>query len=427
MADKLQCTPMKAIILSIGDELLIGQTVNTNSTWIGQQLTENGLIIKAAITVPDKEEDIIQALDDALSKADIVLITGGLGPTSDDLTLPCLVKYFHSNLVYDEAVWDNIRRIFHMRGREINEASKRLAYVPDNATVIYNTQGTAPGTIFYKNGKMVASMPGVPYEMKAMMERDVLPFIRSHFHLPFIINRSIMTAGVGETQLAELLQDIEKNLPENFKLAYLPNVGKVRLRISGFGNDENLLKEESDRLFSMAYKAVGEHAYGVDEESLEAAVGKMLKKSGMMLGLAESCTGGYIGHLITSVPGSSAYFKGGIICYSNEVKKSSLHVREETLQQYGAVSEETVSEMLTGALNNLGCNVAIAVSGVAGPDGGTEEKPVGTVYIGVADKERKYIRRMRFTNFRERNIQLSGVMALVMLRKFLLQKNHPAA
>jgi nicotinamide-nucleotide amidase len=177
----------------------------------------------------------------------------------------------------------------------------------------------------------------------------------------------------------------------------------------------------------MAYKAVEEHAYGVDEESLEAAVGKMLKKSGMMLGLAESCTGGYIGHLITSVPGSSAYFKGGIICYSNEVKKSSLHVREETLQQYGAVSEETVSEMLTGALNNLGCNVAIAVSGVAGPDGGTEEKPVGTVYIGVADKERKYIRRMRFTNFRERNIQLSGVMALVMLRKFLLQKNHPAA
>lgn len=418
---------MKAIILSIGDELLIGQTVNTNSSWIGQKLTENGLGIAASNTVADKEADIIHALDDALSKASIVLMTGGLGPTSDDLTLPCLVKYFQSNLVYDEAVWENIRRIFHMRGREVNEASQRLAYVPDNATIMYNSQGTAPGTIFYKDGKLVASMPGVPYEMKAMMERDVLPFIRSHFHLPFIINRNIMTAGVGETQLAALLKDFENHLPDNFKLAYLPNVGKVRLRISGSGGDEVVLRGQSDRLFNEAYRAVEKHAYGVDEETLESAVGRLLKERDKMLGLAESCTGGYIGHLITSVPGSSAYFKGGIICYSNEMKKSALHVKEETLQQHGAVSEETVSEMLSGALSVIGCNVAVAVSGVAGPDGGSEEKPVGTVYIGVADQERKYIRRMSFTNHRERNIQLSGVMALVMLRKFLLEKSHPAA
>ena len=410
---------MKATIICIGDELLIGQTINTNSSWIGQQLTANGITIASVLTIGDTESAILTALDDALQQTEIVLITGGLGPTSDDLTLPCLVKYFGSKRVFDATVWENIRQIFHMRGREINEASKQLAYVPDNARVIYNSQGTAPGTIFMKEGRMVASMPGVPYEMKAMMERDVLPFIRTHFKLPYIINRHILTAGVGETQLAAALVEFEQSLPAHFKLAYLPNVGKVKLRISGSGDEEASIKRESDVLLETALKAVEQHVYGLDDDSLEASVGRMLTEKSWKLALAESCTGGYIGHLITAVPGASAYFNGGIICYSNEVKKNVLNVSEDTLKNFGAVSEETVSEMLQGALKTLDADVAIAVSGIAGPDGGTAEKPVGTVYIGVGSKDHQYIKRWNFTKHRERNIQLSGVVALVMLRKFI--------
>jgi nicotinamide-nucleotide amidase len=413
---------MKATIICIGDELLIGQTINTNSSWMGQQLTANGITVASVLTIGDTEDAILSALDEALRQTEIVLVTGGLGPTSDDLTLPCLVKYFGSNRVFDEAVWENIRQIFHMRGREINEASKQLAYVPDNARIIYNSQGTAPGTIFMKEGRMVASMPGVPYEMKAMMERDVLPFVRSHFHLPHIINRHILTAGVGETQLAASLVDFEQTLPPHFNLAYLPNVGKVKLRISGSGEDVAQLKKESDELLEKAFKAVEQHVYGLDDDALEAAVGRLLTERGWKLALAESCTGGYIGHLITAVPGASAYFNGGIISYSNEVKMNVLNVSDETLKQFGAVSEETVREMLQGALQALNADVAIAVSGVAGPDGGTAEKPVGTVYIGVGSKDQQYIKRWSFTQHRERNIQLSGVVALVMLRKFMLKQ-----
>lgn len=411
---------MIAILLSIGDELLIGQTVNTNATWLGQQMTAQGIKIAEAITIADTEQAILDALDYSLAKADIVLITGGLGPTSDDLTLPCLMKYFRSETVWDERVWENIRQIFHMRGREINDASKQLSYVPHNAQIIYNTQGTAPGTIFFNNGKMVASMPGVPYEMKAMVELDVIPFIRQNFQLPFIINRHILTAGVGETQLAALLVDFEKNLPENCKLAYLPNVGKVKLRVSCFGNDLDELKSLSDTQFNTALKAVERYVYGVDDDSLEEGIGRLLIEKQLQLCTAESCTGGYIGHLITSVAGSSAYFKGGIISYSNEMKMNILKVQQATLDNHGAVSAETVREMIAGALSTTNSDIAIAVSGVAGPGGGSEEKPVGTVFVGVGNTSGAYVKKFQFTQHRERNIQLSGVVALVLLRNFIL-------
>jgi nicotinamide-nucleotide amidase len=411
---------MNAIILSIGDELLIGQTINTNSAWIGQLLTTIGIKIIEANTIADSQSAITAALDEGLKKADMMLITGGLGPTSDDLTLPSLAQYFKSELVWDEKVWQNIQHIFHMRGREINESSKQLAYVPHNATVIYNTQGTAPGTIFYQNGKMVVSMPGVPYEMKAMMELDVLPFIKRHFKLPFILNRHILTAGVGETQLASKLTDFERELPEGFKLAYLPNIGKVKLRISGTNADETALKAEMDLQFAKAAEAVERYTYGFDNDTLEQVVGKLLIERSKNLCIAESCSGGYISHLITSVAGSSNYFKGAFITYSNEMKMSQLGVQYSTLEAFGAVSAETVKEMLSGSLKASQADVAIAVSGVAGPGGGSEDKPVGTVYIGIADRHQHYIRKFSFTTHRERNIQLSGVVALMLLRNFLL-------
>jgi nicotinamide-nucleotide amidase len=411
---------MNAIVLSIGDELLIGQTINTNSAWIGQQLTSIGLKVEEANTIGDTEEAILGALKSALERTDIILITGGLGPTSDDLTLPSLAKFFQSELVWEEKVWQNIRTIFHMRGREINESSKRLAYVPHNAKVIYNSQGTAPGTIFYQNGKTVVSMPGVPYEMKAMVELDVIPFIKSNYQLPFILNRHILTAGVGETQLASKLIDFERELPAGFKLAYLPNVGKVKLRISGSGTDEQAVTEEIAIQFAKAAAAVEKYTYGYDDDSLEQAIGVLLKNQSKHLCTAESCTGGYISHLITSIAGSSEYFKGAVVSYSNQMKMSQLAVNIETLEKYGAVSSETVKEMLKGALATCQADVAIAVSGVAGPGGGSEEKPVGTVFIGIADNEKHYIRKFNFTVHRDRNIQLTGVVALMLLRNFLL-------
>jgi len=412
---------MKAIIISVGDELLIGQTINTNAAWIGQQLTEQGIQVLAGWTIRDDEEIIIDNLRSALDICDIVLVTGGLGPTSDDLTVSAIAGFYQVNMTFNETVWQHIQELYVSRNRTVPESTRKMAYIPENAIIMMNTEGTAPGTLYYENGKMVASMPGVPYEMKKMMEVYVLPFIREHYPLPFIINRNLLTAGVGETVLAEALTHFEQNLPEHFKLAYLPNVGKVRLRISGSGTDYDQLKKESDDLTEQACQAIQEHMYGQENDTLEASIGQQLRAKGLSIGTAESCTGGYIGHLITSVPGSSDYFKGGIICYSNEIKMSALKVQASTLKQYGAVSEETVSEMLSGALEALETDIAIAVSGIAGPSGGSADKPVGTVYIGVGTKGRKVIRRLQLTNNRERNIQLSAVLTLVLLRKFLLR------
>lgn len=413
---------MKATLLSIGDELLIGQTVNTNAVWMTKELNAIGVSVAHMVTLSDEESDILEQLELALQKTEIVLITGGLGPTSDDLTLPTLCKYFGSNRVFDEKVMQNIEQIFAQRQRMLTDETRALAMVPDNAQVIYNTTGTAPGTIFRKGNKMVASMPGVPYEMKAMMELTVLPYIKKEFQLPLIIHRNIMTAGAGETQLAGRLVDFEKELPQGFKLAYLPSVGKVKLRISASGANAEAIKAEMDIQVEKAFKAVEKYAYGFDEETLEEHIGKLLIDNQLQLGLAESCTGGYLAHLITSVPGSSAYFKGSIVSYANSVKSGVLHVSEDVLNAHGAVSEETVSAMLDGALKTLGSDVAIAISGVAGPGGGSAEKPVGTVYIGVGSKEKKNIKKWSLTLHRERNIQLSAVIALVTLRNFILNR-----
>lgn len=416
---------MKATILCIGDELLIGQTLNTNAQWISQKMNEIGVDVIHHISLSDDKEDIIQSLENALSTSTIVLITGGLGPTSDDITKDVLCDYFGGKLVFNAAAYENIERIFALRKRLINEATKRVAYLPDVCQVIPNKNGTAAGMLFTKDGKTIVSMPGVPYEMKGMVTEGVIPYLKATYTLPYIFHCSILTAGVGETQLADVLVEFEKNKDTRIKLAYLPNVGTVRLRLTVKGDEKEELVELLETAKKEVLTAIGEHVYGFDDDSLEQHIGTLLLDKKLTLGTAESCTGGYIAHLITSVSGSSAYFKGSIVSYANAIKQDLLGVQEDTLSTHGAVSEQTVAEMLQGALQKLQVDIAIAVSGVAGPTGGTPEKPVGTVFIGIADKERSVIKKLSFTNNRERNIRLTGVVALVMLRKFLLNQLKP--
>lgn len=413
---------MKATILSIGDELLIGQTLNTNAHWMSQKMNEIGIDVIHHVSLSDEKNDIITCLDNALSTSQVVLITGGLGPTSDDITKDVLCDYFGGQLVFNEEAYQNIERIFALRKRLINESTKRVAYLPDVCKVIQNTNGTAAGMIFTKDAKTVVSMPGVPYEMKGMIEEAVIPYLKATYTLPFIFHCNILTAGVGETQLADRLVDFEQNKDARIKLAYLPNVGKVRLRLTIKGEHKEELQSVLEAAKNEVVACIGEYIYGFDNDSLEENIGHLLLERNLTLGTAESCTGGYLAHLITSVSGSSAYYKGSIISYANEVKHDLLSVKEETLKQFGAVSEETVSEMLHGALSQLKTDIAIAISGVAGPNGGTAEKPVGTVFIGIADKEKSIVKRISFTSHRDRNIQLSSIVALVMLRKFLLNQ-----
>jgi nicotinamide-nucleotide amidase len=412
-----------AIILSIGDELLNGQTINTNQAWIAQRLNDAGVSVSRMLTIGDREDLIINGVMETLTQADIVLLTGGLGPTTDDLTRDCLCKVFGSELVFDQKALDNISALYRQRNRTLLPEVEDLAMLPHNCTPIYNTTGTAPGMIFFENDRMLASMPGVPYEMEAMMNLDVLPFIRSRFKTEVIIHKHILTAGVGETVLAEKVKGLARKLPTNISLAYLPSLGKVKLRLTATGTDEAQVRKNLEEQWPAFAEAVKDNVYGYDDDRFEAVIGKVLKKKGLWLGAAESCTGGYLSHLVTSVPGSSAYFKGAVVSYANEIKENMLGVSTQNLADHGAVSEEVVSDMLDGALKTLDADIAIAVSGIAGPDGGTEEKPVGTVYIGVGTREKKIIKRMQLMKHRQRNIELSAVLALVMLWRFLQKEN----
>ncbi|HQD12910.1 MAG TPA: CinA family nicotinamide mononucleotide deamidase-related protein, partial [Chitinophagales bacterium] len=312
---------MKATILSIGDELLIGQTLNTNAHWMSQQLTAIGVDVLRHVSVSDKRAEIVGALDTAMADTQVILITGGLGPTSDDITKDVLCEYFGGALVFNEAAYENIRQIFNRRNREISEATRQVAFLPDNCLPIQNAFGTAAGMLFRRDDRVVVSMPGVPYEMKAMVENGVIPYLQSEFTLPLILHHHFYTAGVGETQLAELLTDFEKNKPADMGLAYLPSVGKVRLRLTLKGQDKADLQSRMQAARETVYAAVKAHVYAEEDIPLEQVVGRLLAERGKTLGTAESCTGGYIAHLITSVAGSSDYFKGSVISYSNEIKQ----------------------------------------------------------------------------------------------------------
>jgi nicotinamide-nucleotide amidase len=410
---------MKAEIISIGDELLIGQVINTNSAWMAEQLNLIGIKVAQITSISDSREHIMSALNEATTRADIILMTGGLGPTRDDITKYALCEFFNTRLVFNQESFENIERIFKQRSYNMTLLNRAQAEVPENCTALLNVNGTAPGMWFEKDGKIYASMPGVPFEMKSLMEEYILPRLKPLSNIS-IVHRTILTQGVGESFLAAKIEAWETGLPPYLKLAYLPQPGIVRLRLSGSGPDKTQLESIMNSFTDALYQLIPEHIFGEGDDTLELIVGNQLKIHEYTLATAESCTGGYISHLITSIPGSSAYFKGSVVAYSNEVKENLLGVSPKTIEKYGAVSEETVFEMAAGIIRHLKVNCAISISGIAGPDGGTPEKPVGTTWICVLTPKGAETRKFTFGEHRGRNIRRAALAAMDMLRKQLI-------
>jgi nicotinamide-nucleotide amidase len=410
---------MKVEIITIGDELLIGQVVDTNSAWMATRLNESGIRVTRITTVSDSELAIIDAINKAVADADIVLITGGLGPTRDDLTKDTLCKFFNVKLVTDQKVEKDLENYFKSRGRTLTDTNRKQAEIPANCTPIYNNNGTAPGMWFEENGKVFASMPGVPYEMKAMMDEFVIPRLSSMFNLPRVFHQTIITVGVGESYLSDMLTAWELALPEYIKLAYLPSVGMVRLRLSCYESSPEREKQVMHEVLNLE-KLIGKYIFGYGNETPETIIGQMLKSRKQTVSVAESCTGGYLSHLITSIPGCSEWYIGSSISYANEVKSRFLGVDAGIIESKGAVSEEVAKAMAIGVREKLGTDWAVATTGVAGPTGGTDEKPVGTVWIALAGNGHVIAEKFQFGNNRSRNIQLSALYAFNMLRNELL-------
>jgi nicotinamide-nucleotide amidase len=412
---------MQAEIITIGDEILIGQIIDTNSSWLGQELSKMGIQVVHRTSVSDNAQSIINALNDAKQRADIIITTGGLGPTKDDITKHTFANYFNTELVLNEEVLTWVKDIFKRRNLPMVDSNNAQALVPMNCEVLFNRSGTAPGMWFDEDGKIYISMPGVPFEMKVIFEEQCIPRLHKRFSLPVIIHRTILTCNIGESFLALKIETIENNLPPHIKLAYLPAVGMVRLRFSGTHQHYATLKEEIDEVITELYNTIGEYIYGEENDSLEQVVGLLLKSSNKNLSTAESCTGGYLSHLITSVPGSSSYYIGSIISYANEVKENELGVSTEILKIHGAVSEACVKQMAEGVRKKLNTDYAIATSGIAGPDGGTADKPIGTVWIAVSGPTTTIAKQFNMGDNRDRTIQRSAIQGLDMLRKMLLE------
>lgn len=412
-----------ASVITIGDELLIGQVIDTNSAYIAQQLNRVGIALKKRISVGDNAVEIEEALDVESKDTQVVLITGGLGPTSDDITKPLLCKYFAGKMVVNEGALQNVKYLFEkIYNKPVTEVNLKQAEVPDVCEVIQNKRGSAPGMVFRKDDTIFISMPGVPYEMQGIME-DVIPYLVNNFQLPVIIHRTILTSGIGESALAEIISGFENQLPKEIKLAYLPNYGMVRLRLTTSGFNKEATEKIMNDQFLQLKNLVSDYIVTDEDETMEMVLGKLLLMKEKTLSTAESCTGGSIASLITSVPGSSAYFEGSVVSYSNKIKKSILQVKNETLEKYGAVSEETVKEMLAGLLSRMKTDFGIAVSGIMGPDGGTEEKPVGTVWIAVGNRDLLVTQKFKQRFERKKNIEVTSVSALNMMRKFILQNS----
>lgn len=415
---------MNVEILTIGDELLIGQVVDTNAAWMGQQLEEEGFHVIWHTAVGDVEGDLLNAFDAALQRASIVLVTGGIGPTKDDITKKTLCRYFDSDLYFSDEVYRNIEQIYCRTHRTMNELTRNQAMVPEKCTVIQNRAGTAPCTWFEREGKVLVSMPGVPSEMKWLMTHEVLPRLKKAFLQDvFIKHQSCWVSGFPESALAIRLADFEEELPSFIKLAYLPQPGIIRLRLSAYASGEETAVAAIHAQQEKLRAILGDHLLIEEDRPIEERIGEILKEKRLVMGTAESCTGGRIASMITSIPGSSDYFAGGVVSYSNEVKHAVLGVSEEDLARYGAVSEPVVEQMALGAIRTLGCDCAVATSGIAGPGGGTPEKPVGTVWIAAAFKDKVISERYSFSTIREQNIQRSANMALLMLVRLLTGKN----
>lgn len=410
---------IKAEIIAIGDELLYGQIVDTNSHWISRELDKIGVKVTHRTTVGDNRTDILAAFKDAGKRAEIILITGGLGPTNDDLTKPLLAEFFDCGLEPVPQALEDLRMFFNKRGRELTDLNRLQAHLPTKCTYVRNKNGTAPGMWFEENGAVWMSMPGVPHEMEELMKGFVLPNLKQRFDLPVFYHKIINTVGIGESWLADLIKDWEKSLPANIRLAYLPVLGAVSLSLTAIGDDYDVLADDVADHIKKVLPLIRPYVYGYDTESLSAAVGMLLKNKNKNVALAESCSGGYLSHLVTSVAGSSTYFNGAVIPYHNQIKMSELGVKREILDTKGAVSEETVGEMARNVREKFGADFGLATSGIAGPSGGSAEKPVGTVWLACDHEGGTVTKKLQLSDDRKINIHLSAIYALDLLRKCL--------
>jgi len=407
---------MTCEIINIGDELLIGQVINTNASWLAEQLTLSGIRVERITVVSDREDAILNALSGVLPGTGVVILTGGLGPTRDDITKTALCKFFDTKLVTEPEVLKTVEHFFAVRGLKVTELNRMQAEIPAIAEPVKNVCGTAPGLWIEKDNRIYISMPGVPFEMKEMTSSGILPRLMALNPGRVIVKKTILTAGMGESFLAKRIEHWENSLPPAFSLAYLPSPGIVRLRLLAEGNDKAGLETELARQVSGLVKRIPELIYGYDDDRLEEVVGRLLLQKGLTLATAESCTGGNIAHLLTSVPGSSAYYHGSVVAYANHVKEEALGVDSTLLDAHGAVSREVVTAMAEGVKQRLHTRCSVATSGIAGPDGGTPDKPVGTTWIAVSTPARTVAKQFMFGEDRIRNIVRTSVVALNMLR-----------
>jgi nicotinamide-nucleotide amidase len=419
---------INASIITIGDELLIGQVIDTNSAFIAQEMNKAGFAVVRRVAVGDNATQIKNALDQEKTYSDIILITGGLGPTADDITKPLLCEYFGGKMIVNEEVLAHVKNIFeNIIHRPFTDRNKKQAEVPDVCTVLKNSRGTAPGMLFTQTldgkEKTFVSMPGVPQEMKGMMVEEVIPTLIKRYCTASIAHRTLLLAGVGESTVADMLIAFEEKLPSHIKLAYLPNYGLVRLRLTGILDNEIENYKILDEQFKTLQKEVKEYLVSTKDEAMEEVLCTLLKEKNKTLCTAESCTGGYMAHLITSIAGSSSFYDGSVISYSYQAKEDLLQVKNNTLITHGAVSEEVVKEMAAGALQNIKSDYTIAVSGIMGPGGGMPDKPTGTVWICVGNKNKLVAQKMHFRFDRNLNIKLTAMNAFNMLRKFILEEN----
>ena len=403
-------------IITIGDEILYGHILDTNSKWLSKNLNELGVTTNKISTIGDNYIQIKDILESSIKENDIIIFTGGLGPTNDDITKKCLNDFFKGKLITDNNTLFHIKKIFKKRNLDLTKKNRDQALVPDNCKVLHNKYGTAPGIAFEKDNKLVISLPGVPYEMKSLFENKCSQIIKQKFSLSIIHHRIIKTVGIGESWLSDLISEWEKNLDNNISLAYLPSIGRVKLRLTGRGNNLNKIKNAIDKEEKKVLPILRKYIYGFDNEELESCVGNLLIKNKKTLSIAESCSGGYLSHLVTSIPGSSKYFSGSVVAYSNNIKINNLNVNKKNIEKFGAVSKEVVEEMATNVRKKFNSSIGISTSGIAGPSGGTENKPVGTVWIGYSDKNKTLSKKLLLTNRRDINITLSSIGALNMTR-----------
>ena len=413
-------TTIRAEVITIGDEILFGQIIDTNTQWISTELTNIGIRTVRKTSVGDEADVILTAFTEAAARADVVLITGGLGPTKDDITKKTLCQFFGVGMVRNQTALDLVTDFFEKRGRQMTDLNRMQADLPENAEYIQNDWGTAPGMWFDHNDTVFISLPGVPFEMKSLMTHRMLPKLKERFEMPVIRHKMVRTIGMGESFLAERIEAWEDALPPHIRLAYLPSFGQVKLRLTATGADDEQLGRELDEQVVTLLPLIGKYVYGYDGDEIETVVIRLLKEKNLMLGVAESCTGGQVAATLTKVPGVSAVFAGGVVSYSNEVKIIALGVRPETLGTFGAVSEPTVSEMAEGVRMMLGTDVGIATSGIAGPNGGTPDKPVGTIWIAVATDKGTVTKHLKLTQYREQNITLTTTYLLNLLREQLI-------